>query len=69
LVPSFAAFTPVPARAFVTPFGNKTAGQIFRHWAEQGVLFAFNVYSVVPLTRIVPICASLAVEMTMLLAR
>jgi hypothetical protein len=42
-VPSFAALTPAPAVAFFVPFGSKTAGQIFKHWAVQAVLLAFKV--------------------------
>jgi hypothetical protein len=42
-VPSFAALTPLPAVAFVTPLGSKTAGQIFKHWAVQAVLLDFKV--------------------------
>jgi hypothetical protein len=67
-VPSLAAFTPFPAFAFFIPFGRRTSGQILRHWAVQGVLLAFNVYSVVPLTRIVPNCEFLDVEMAILFA-
>jgi hypothetical protein len=43
LVPSFAAFTPVDALAFFTPFGRRSSGQILKHCAAQGVLLAFNV--------------------------
>jgi hypothetical protein len=63
-----AALTPDPAFAFVAPFGSRTSGQIFRHWAVQGVLLAFNVYTAVPLTKMVPSCGFLEVDMTMLFA-
>jgi len=63
-----AAFTPGPALAFLAPFGSRTSGQIFRHWAVQGVELAFNVYSAVPLMRIVPNSGVWEVEMTRVFA-
>jgi hypothetical protein len=54
-VPRVAALTPDPAVAFVTPLGNRRAGQIFRHLPVHGNLLAdLMMYSVLPLTRIVP---------------
>ena len=64
MVPSLAGFTPAPAFAFFAPFGNRTSGQILTHCAVQGVALAFNVYSAVPLTRIVPNVEFVEVEMT-----
>jgi hypothetical protein len=37
-VPSKAALTPVPAFALVTPLGNRTSGQTFRHLDPQLVV-------------------------------
>jgi hypothetical protein len=66
MVPSKAALTPRPAVALVTPLGNKTSGQIFRHLDPQAAPAVFKVYSVVRLTRMVPSVRLLAVEMTRL---
>jgi len=53
-VPRLAAFTPGPAVAVVTPLGSRTSGQTFRHLVVHDTLLAFKVYTVLPLTRIVP---------------
>jgi fermentation-respiration switch protein FrsA (DUF1100 family) len=42
-VPSFDAETPLPAVAFVAPFGSVSAGQTFMHALAQAVLLGFNV--------------------------
>jgi hypothetical protein len=65
-VPSFDALTPVPARACVTCVGRRTGGQTFKHRVEHGVLLAFSVYTVVPLTRIVPSVGFVIVDTTTL---
>ena len=56
------ALTPDPAFALVTPAGSASAGQTFRQAAVHAVLLGFKVYSVLPLTRMVPILAFLVVE-------
>jgi len=65
-VPSLAELTPGPALTFVVPFGRRTSGQIFRHWAVQATLLGLSVYTVLPVTRIVPNLAFFAVATTLL---
>jgi hypothetical protein len=62
MVPSLDALTPDPAFALVAPAGSTSAGQTFKHAAVHAVLLGFKVYSVLPLTRMVPTLAFLVVE-------
>src|ERR1700734_476112 len=48
--------------------GSTSAGHTFRQAAVQAVLLGFRVYTVLPLTRIVPNFGFLAVETTTVLA-
>jgi len=41
-VPSFDSLTPLPAFAFVAPFGNTSSGHIFTQAAVQAVLLGFK---------------------------
>jgi hypothetical protein len=63
-VPRLEALTPAPAVGFVTPLGSNSSGQTFRHLAVQATLLALRVYTVLPLTRIVPYVEFWAVETT-----
>jgi hypothetical protein len=49
-----AALTPAPAVGFFTPFGNRSSGHTFRQLAVQATLLALSVYTVFPLTRMMP---------------
>jgi hypothetical protein len=64
MVPSFEATTPLPAVALVTPFGNSTSGQVFKHAAAHAVLLGLRVYSVVRLSSTVPTLVVFTAEMT-----
>jgi len=63
-VPRVAALTPAPAVGFFTPLGNRSSGQTFKHFVAQATLLALRVYTVLPLTRIVPYLELSVVEMT-----
>jgi hypothetical protein len=48
--------------------GNSTSGHSFKHWTRQGTLLGLRVYTVFPLTRIVPYLALCVVETRALVA-
>ena len=59
---------PNPAVAFDWPLGSTRAGQILRQVEVQAVLLGLRVYSVLPLTKMVPDLVLLAVETVTFLA-
>jgi len=60
----FAALTPAPAVALVTPFAGSSSGPIFQHWALQTVLLGFRVLDVFAAHGIVRNFLVFSVEMT-----